>query len=75
MEKEAKSGRREAYEATDETEGERIQRDIRRKLKEKGEDEGCLPWVLALVAWMVLVESVDVVAGEEAAGGSDKGLG
>lgn len=39
------------------------------------EDDGCLPWVLALVVWMVLVESVDEVAGEEAAGGSDKGLG
>lgn len=39
------------------------------------EDECCLPLVVALVAWMVLVESVDEVAGEEAAGGSDKGLG
>lgn len=28
--------------------------------------------MLALVAWVVLVESVDEVAGEEAAGGSDK---
>ena len=35
-------------------------------------DEGCLPWMLALVAWVVLVESVDEVAGEETAGGSDK---
>ncbi len=31
--------------------------------------------MLALVVWMVLVESVDEVAGEEAADGSDKGLG
>lgn len=31
---------------------------------------------MALVAWMVLVESVDEVVGEEAAGGSEeKGMG
>lgn len=41
----------------------------------EGKDEGCLPSVMALVAWMVLVESVDGVTGEEAAGGSDKGVG
>lgn len=39
------------------------------------EEEGCLPWVLALVVWMVLVESVDEVAGEETAGGSDNVMG
>lgn len=43
--------------------------------KEEGEDEGCLPQVLALVALMLLVESVEEAVGEEVAGGSDKGLG
>lgn len=31
--------------------------------------------MLALVAWMVLVESMDEVVGEEAAGGNNKGSG
>lgn len=35
----------------------------------------CLPLVLALVALMVLVESVDEVVGEEVAGGGVNGLG
>lgn len=43
--------------------------------KEEGEDEGCLPWVVALVAWMMLVESVVGAVGEEEAGGSDEGFG
>ena len=41
---------------------------IGRRLREV--EEGCLPSVVALVALMVLVESVDGVVGEEAAGGS-----
>lgn len=39
------------------------------------EDEGCLPLVVALIALMVLVESVDEVVGEEAADGSFNVLG
>lgn len=31
----------------------------------------CLPWKVALIALLVLVESVDEVVGEEAAGGSE----
>lgn len=45
-----------------------------RTRRSHSKDKGCLPWLLALVAWMVLVESVDEVAGEEA-GDNDKGFG
>lgn len=64
-----------------ERERELRQEDVEKEVKSQGGvrsyrsyrmDEGCLPWMLALVAWVVLVESVDEVAGEETAGGSDK---